>query len=97
VGRGVLLDVGRWRAAQGRPIQLDSADPIELSDLDGCLDAQGVTLEPGDVLLMHTGWVDWYRGLDSDGRAALAANPATPGIRAGRKSAAWLWDHHIAA
>ncbi len=97
VGRGVLVDVNRWRADQGRPLRMDFADAIELSDLDGCLEAQGVALEPGDVLLMHTGWVDWYRSLDADARAELATNIATPGVRAGRATAAWLWDHHIAA
>jgi len=97
VGRGVVVDVARWRAAQGRPLQPDAADAIELDDLDGCLAAQGVTLEPGDVLLLHTGWIDWYRTLDAEGRSDCAANLATPGLRAGRATAAWLWDHHIAA
>lgn len=97
VGRGVLVDIGRWRAENGRPIAYDEPDAIELDDLDACLDAQGVTLEVGDVLLMHTGWVNWYRTLDRSKRESLAVSPAAPGLRAGRATAAWLWDHHIAA
>ena len=96
VGRGVLLDIGRWRADQGRPLDMTVADPIELDDLDACLNAQGVTLEPGDVLLMHTGWIDWYRTLDAEARVD-AVSLGCPGIRPGRVTAAWLWNHHISA
>jgi hypothetical protein len=95
VGRGVVVDIGRWREAQGRPLRMDYADAIELDELDACLAEQGVELEVGDVLLMRTGWVEWYESLAADERAA--AGQAVPGIRPGRKTAAWLWDHHIAA
>jgi hypothetical protein len=95
VGRGVLLDVGRWREAQGRPLRYDANDPIELEDLDACLEAQGVTLEPGDVLLLRTGWIEWYESLSTDERSG--AGQAVPGIRPGKKTAAWLWNKHIAA
>jgi hypothetical protein len=97
VGRGVLVDVARWRAAAGRPLDCAKADAVELEDLDATLAAQGVTLEPGDVLLMHTGWIAHYLSLDAAARGDLRENIATPGLRAGRKTAAWLWDHHIAA
>ncbi len=97
VGRGVLADVARWRAAQGRPLDQRAADPIEPSDLDGCLAAQGVALEVGDVLLVHTGWMQWYLELDSDARSALSSELATPGLRPGRAMAAWLWNNHVAA
>ncbi len=97
VGRGVLVDVARWRASVGRPVDASTNDPIELEDLDATLGAQGVTLEPGDVLLMHTGWIEHYESLDAGARTALTTSIATPGVRAGRKTAAWLWDHHVAA
>ncbi len=96
-GRAVLADVGRWRAGQGRPLAYDQSDPIEPEDLMGTLSAQGVEVEPGDVLLLRTGWVGWYRGLDEDGRAALAADLHAPGIRPCREWLQTLWDLHIAA
>jgi hypothetical protein len=95
VGRGVLVDIGRWRAANGKALNLDSNDPIEVEELDACLADQGVTLEVGDVLMMRTGWIEWYESLDADGRAG--AGQAVPGVRAGKKTAAWLWNHHVAA
>ncbi len=97
VGRGVLLDVAKYRADQGRPIDPAVSDPIEMEDLDGAVDAQGVALETGDILLIHTGWIRWYESLDATGRTKLASDLATPGLRPGRKTAAWLWDHHVAA
>ncbi len=59
-GRAVLCDVGRWRAAQGRPLQYAESDVIEPDDILATLDAQGSPLEHGDVLLMRTGWTEWY-------------------------------------
>ena len=51
VGRAVLADVDRWRAAQGRPLRRASADAITADDLLSCLADQGTAVETGDVLL----------------------------------------------
>jgi kynurenine formamidase len=96
-GRGVLADVGRWRAAQGRPLRMDEPDPIEPDDLLATLAAQGTAVEPGDVLLVRTGWLGWYRGLDADARAAMAVAHANPGLRPGQETARTLWNLHVAA
>ena len=51
VSRGVLLDVaalkGRW---------LDSGEGVMPEDLDAAEQAQGVRVEPGDILLIRTGY-----------------------------------------
>ena len=41
VTRGVLADVGRWREAQGRPIQYDEPDAVMPDELRACLADQG--------------------------------------------------------
>jgi hypothetical protein len=98
VGRAVLADVARWRAAEGRPLNGAESDPIDPDDLHGTLAAQGVAVETGDILLVRTGWLSWYRGLDPDGRAALSTGPLkAPGLRPGTATARCLWDLHIAA
>jgi kynurenine formamidase len=51
VGRGVLLDVA---AAKG-VAHLEDGDAISPDDLDAAADAQGVSIEEGDVLLVRTG------------------------------------------
>lgn len=96
VGRAVLADVARWRAEIGRPLRQGEADPISADDLFACLAAQGSRIETGDVLLLRTGYLAWYRGLDRAGREAHAATPLTPGL-AGADVPGVLWDLHIAA
>ena len=96
-GRAVLADVARWREAQGRPLSPGDADPIEPSDLIGTLASEGVSVEPGDVLLVRTGWMSWYRTLDEDGRRRSANSTVACGLRPGEPTARVLWDLHVAA
>jgi kynurenine formamidase len=97
VTRGVLADVGRWRAAEGRPIEPGEPDVIDPDDVTACLDAQGVTVEHGDILLLRTGWTTWYRSLDAGERAHVATLSTCCGLRAGDRSARLLWELGIAA
>ena len=98
VGRAVLVDVARWREQTGRPIEQGTTDPITTDDLTACLAAQGTTVETGDIILMRTGWMTWYRALDADARADYASErmAPSPGL-AGLDVPALLWDLHIAA
>jgi kynurenine formamidase len=96
-GRAVLADVARWREAEGRPLALARPDPIGPDDVAACLAHQGTTVEVGDILLVRTGWVGWYRGLDAGGRRRVAADLACPGLRPGTATARYLWDLHVAA
>lgn len=96
-GRCVLLDLDRWRAADGRPLRQGEADPVTAEDVQRCIADQGTAVEPGDVLLLRTGWLAWYRDLSADERAAHAAARAPhPGI-AGKDLPELLWDLHISA
>jgi kynurenine formamidase len=98
VGRAVLADVERWRRSVGRPLRPDTKDPISVADLVATLEAQGTTVETGDILLVRTGWLAHYRSLDRAGREALATSDvASPGLAAGTETAAYLWNLHIAA
>jgi hypothetical protein len=99
VGRGVLADIGRWRAAAGRPIRCDRAEAIGADELVACLADQGTEVDEGDVLLVRFGWIDWYEGLDADERAAIADRTAlqAPGFAPGEELARTLWNLHIAA
>jgi hypothetical protein len=96
-GRAVLLDVSRWRAAQGRALDMAASDPIEPSDLTATAAAQGTDIQVGDVLLIRTGWISWYGGLDATARQELAENLKTPGLRPCRETVELLWDLHVAA
>ena len=96
VGRAVLLDLDRWRASIGRPLRQGEPDPLRGHELDRCTADQGCEIETGDILLLRTGWLTWYRALPPDERVAYANHGASPGI-AGPEMPAWLWDHHVSA
>jgi kynurenine formamidase len=96
-GRAVLADVARWRESDGRPVDGGASDVIETADIEATLAAQDTRLEEGDILLIRTGWLTWYRSLDRDARAALPAALKAPGIRPGLDTARWLWDAHVSA
>lgn len=97
-GRGVLLDVARHVQIAG-----DSSFVVTPDLLDQTAAAQGVEIQPGDVLCVRVGWMAWYRGLGPDARAALAEASRTfvgiriPGVGPGPDVAEWCWEHGIAA
>ncbi|ONH58784.1 hypothetical protein CcI49_20215 [Frankia sp. CcI49] len=100
-GRAVLVDVDRYLGAAGRPIDHASSVAVTPDDLAGALAAQGTTVETGDILLIRTGWLGWYRAGSARRRArlgeAMAEELANPGLAPGREMAAFLWDLHPAA
>jgi hypothetical protein len=95
VGRCILVDVGRYRNAVGRPLVMNGPDVIEAEEIGEALVFQATTVEVGDVLLMRTGWIGWYRSLEPAQRRSIGE--ASPGLRPGRRTARVLWDLHIAA
>lgn len=97
VGRAVLADVGRWRHDQGSPLRMDESDPITPDDLLATLDAQGTVPQVGDILLIRTGWLGWYRSLDEGSRRELSVGHRNPGLHPGERTAQVLWDLHVAA
>jgi kynurenine formamidase len=74
VGRGVLLDVARWKGVDS----LDDGYAVTIEDLDACAAAQGVAIRKGDFVIVRTGHQercltrqDWrgYAGGDAPGFA----------------------------
>ena len=98
-GRAVLLDVGRYLAEHGEPLDLGAHRPITAAELEATRAAQGVELQTGDVLLIRLGWIGWYEALGQGHRMALGqmANLAFPGLECSEEMAAYLFNHHPAA
>ncbi len=104
VGRGVLIDVSGYCEYAGRPISPEESFSISAELLDETLDAQATEVRPGDIVLVRTGWMDWYlqRSIDDrmryHGKVGAPDEPfSCPGLESSRKTAAWLWDHRVAA
>jgi hypothetical protein len=59
VGRGVLIDLVGYLAEVGRPLDPATATAFTVGDVDAAAAAQGVAFEPGDIVLLHTGWLSY--------------------------------------
>ena len=54
VGRGVLIDMAKHKGVE----HLERGQGITSDDLKAATEAQGLTIEEGDIVLIHTGWTD---------------------------------------
>ncbi|MCP9951966.1 cyclase family protein [Actinomadura madurae] len=96
VGRGVLVDVDRFRRAQGRPIDHAAAEAIPITDVADAAAEQGVEFRPGDLLLVRTGWVHHHLYELTPEQRHEAKNPLrASGLLASHDTVAWLWDHRF--
>ena len=86
-GRGVLVDIPRLKGVD----RLAAGDEITPADLDAALARQGEQTQPGDILLVRTGWI---RMFTEDGNAAAYWN-GEPGLNL--DCAEWLHEREISA
>jgi len=84
VTRGILVDVARQRGVE----HLDRHDLVDAGDLEAGARAAGVEFEPGDAVLVHTGWRAVH------GRDPAAYNCVQPGI--GPSAALLLAERDVA-
>ena len=88
LGRGVLLDVAAARSARW----LDDGDAISPEELDLCAEAEGITVRPGDIVLVRTGRMARMR---AEGGWGMYSQGHSPGLSIA--CAEWLHQHDVAA
>lgn len=82
VRRGVMLDVASYHGVE----ILDGGYEITVEDLEATVARQSVSLEPGDVVVIRSGW-----GLRfSEGTPYVGKETGVPGV--GEAGAQWLAD-----
>ena len=97
-GRFVLADLGRWREAAGQPFDMTASQPVDVGELEACLEAAGAELRVGDILLLRFGWTRWHeRARSAETVPDRHAGTGAPGLSHDESTAAWLWDRHVAA
>jgi kynurenine formamidase len=96
VGRGVLLDVERFMAGRGTPLSPYRNDRITVGVLDDVAKEQGVTVLPGDIVLVRTGWAGHYVSLSEAERVAYNKVRKCAGLAQEEATVRWLWDHQVA-
>lgn len=86
VTRGILCDVARLKGVE----TFDEPYPITGDDLEACVTGAGLTVEPGDALMVRTGQLHWLRVGERERYA-----DTSPGVGVG--AIEWLHDHDVAA
>jgi len=96
VGRAIVIDL--QSAMSDGTVDWHSTGPtIEPEDLEGAMALQDVAVEPGDIVILHTGWSRWYLDeLNEHGRADVRARGRYTGLAQHRRVLEWMWDHHVA-
>jgi kynurenine formamidase len=84
VTRGVLVDVAAYKGVE----RLDKGYVISVADVEGALAREGLSIKPGDAVLIHTGWGGLW---GKDNTTFLSGEPG-PGM----ELAQWLYDKRIA-
>jgi sugar/nucleoside kinase (ribokinase family)/kynurenine formamidase len=98
-GRAVLVDIDAALGGAGQGFDPASPRAITVEELDRARRQAGIEWEPGDVLLLHTGFLAWYGRQDHPVKEGLAdpRRQATVGIEHSEEMARYLWDAHVAA
>jgi len=69
-GRALLIDIDGPLRDRGTPLDHASGPALGPGLLDAALAAQHCRVEPGDLVLVHTGWAHWYlTALAADSRS----------------------------
>jgi kynurenine formamidase len=86
VGRGVLLDIA---AAKGVD-RLEGGYPLTAADLDAACGHGRVDVRPGDIVLIRTGQMRWFREGDRERYGTPASGPSLQTVE-------WFRNHDVAA
>ena len=88
VGRGVLIDMARHRGKD----HLDKAETFNHEDLEEAARAQGVSIEPHDVLVVRTGFVPYFYQTTKE---EFYENFCEPGLTYSRELIEWFQNKEI--
>lgn len=96
VTRGVLLDL---RRTLGDTYDPGTSHGFTVEDLERARVAAGVEFAPGDVVLIRTGFLEWYGSLDEREREHIADRQVLRacGIEHTEEMARYAWNSHAVA
>jgi kynurenine formamidase len=101
VGRGVLLDIYSWAQQNDKSFDPVTTHPITVEDLHACADAQGVTFQTGDILIIRTGFTQKYTSLTPSERTQRSElgmqEQSYAGLEASDPMKDFLYDSYFAA
>ncbi len=72
-----------------------AGEPLGLDLIRTAIEAQSVTLKPGDILMLHTGWCEWFLGLPAGQKQEVRASRKATGVEQSEEFVAWAWDNQL--
>ena len=96
-GRGLLIDIPRWREMAGTPWDPFSGETIEVEEITQIMRAGDITPLRGDILCVRTGWLTKYRAIKESGEALPDLGACFSGIASHHAMARFLWNSQFAA
>lgn len=82
----VVIDMASWFGVR----IMEGGTCIQVSDIEGALKRQGVSISKGDIVCIHTGWIHYGDGPEKDNEKFLGSEP---GI--GSQAAKYLADKGV--
>lgn len=96
-GRGVVLDMVRSLAAAGRAYDPGDTTEFGPEELEIAREFAGIEYEPGDIILLHTGFTGWYARRSASQRKMVPKTLTAPGLAHTEAVCRYLWDAHVSA
>lgn len=96
-GRVVLLDMVRALADAGRSYEPFDSVRFGVADLELARERAGISFQPGDFLVLYTGYTEWFLQQNLEGWRAQLAKHASPGLEQSEEMCRYLWDSHVCA
>lgn len=95
-GRGVLVDLDGFRNGSGEPVDHAAGEPLTLDLVQAAMESQSLTALPGDILMLHTGWCEWFLALDPAEKQRTRESRKASGVAQSRDFVGWAWDNRFA-
>ena len=95
-GRGVLVDLDGFRNGMGQPIDHAAGEPLGFDLIHAAMESQSLATRPGDTLMLHTGWCEWFLALDPEAKQRLRESRKATGVAQSQEFVAWAWDSQFA-
>jgi len=100
VGRGVLIDFVRYAQRHGIQYCATKFFGIGCQYLELAAREQNVDFKQGDVLLVRTGFMKWYKeckDISERDEWFRAEGKESIGIAPDHETVGWVWNHHFSA
>jgi kynurenine formamidase len=100
VGRGIVLDIVDLLGGVGEGFHPGETRPITVAELEEARKRIGASWRPGDVMILYTGYLEWYLAQRRAAREQIAAagdDLTSVGLDRGPEMLAYLWDSGISA